>query len=44
MVTATILSLIVVPMLYFVIQTIMEKLTGGKKAEDAAKAVESSES
>ena len=35
MVTATILSLIVVPMLYFVIQTIMEKLTGGKKATEA---------
>lgn len=39
MVAATLLSLIVVPMMYFVIQTMVEKITGGKKAsEPVAKA------
>ncbi len=34
MVAATVLSLVVVPMLYYVIQTGAEKITGGKKASE----------
>jgi multidrug efflux pump subunit AcrB len=37
MVAATLLSLIVVPMMYFVIQSIAEKITTGKKVVEPVK-------
>lgn len=43
MLAATLLSLIVVPMMYFVIQTVVEKISGGKKVSEAVEKTDNAE-